>query len=311
MLYIANKKSVEHYSRVFPPLNTVFYIKYRRVITPLRPLKSPLQLLQYDAPLPPLFCYIPAELSPVLNQGRCGACYGFVISSLMSDITSILTGGKFKHPLNVSQILNCFNNTDPCGGEVPEDVMLWLARSKIPVGVGNGIYSGIKGKCETPNIGIQITNVHSLVQYVDEENIQNATIDKNVINLKRQLLLNGPFFATISIYKDLFEYVGNEVYTRKSDELMGGHAIEIVGYVDANVDTRPGFTAPYWVVKNCWGGNFPTNGDIGGYFFIRMGTNECGIESRCGKIEVNVAPIGRTSLAVDDYGAYKRRVLRL
>jgi hypothetical protein len=50
--------------------------------------------------------------------------------------------------------------------------------------------------------------------------------------------------------------------------LIVGHAIKIVGWgVEAGV--------PYWRVANSW------NGDWGdkGFFKIRRGTNECGIEA--------------------------------
>jgi C1A family cysteine protease len=158
--------------------------------------------------------------------------------------------------------------------------------------------------------------VFSIVDYVDEESMRNdslkSQIEKNVRNMKCQLVLNGPFFASISIYKDLFQYVGNEIYQQRSIDLQGGHSVEVVGYVDYGIDDRDGFRGGYWVVKNSWGKDWPSNGDIGGYFFIRMGSNECGIEARCGNFNVNVARTTSNSrMFVKDYSEYKKYVLRI
>lgn len=48
------------------------------------------------------------------------------------------------------------------------------------------------------------------------------------------------------------------------------HAVLLVGYgVDNQTEEK------YWIVKNSWGENWGENG----YFRIRRGTDECGIES--------------------------------
>jgi len=58
------------------------------------------------------------------------------------------------------------------------------------------------------------------------------------------------------------------VYHHVSGANQGGHAIEIVGYGGTGASS-------YWIVKNSWG---PYWGS-GGFFRIRMGTNECNFES--------------------------------
>jgi len=59
------------------------------------------------------------------------------------------------------------------------------------------------------------------------------------------------------------------VYVQTSKQLMGGHAIKIVGW---GHDEASGLD--YWQVYNSWG----TSWGMDGQFWIRRGTNECGIE---------------------------------
>ena len=106
--------------------------------------------------------------------------------------------------------------------------------------------------------------------------------------MKMQLIKNGPFFGSLKIYSDFFNFPGDKVYTQGSGESIGGHAIEIIGWVDKGVDLREGFQSGYWVCKNSWGNGWAPGYDFYGHFAIRMGTNECGIESRSGCAETNV-----------------------
>ena len=58
------------------------------------------------------------------------------------------------------------------------------------------------------------------------------------------------------------------VYQKHSDNLLGGHAVRILGWgIENNV--------PYWLVANSWN----TDWGDSGYFKILRGKNECGIES--------------------------------
>lgn len=58
------------------------------------------------------------------------------------------------------------------------------------------------------------------------------------------------------------------VYTRKSRKCIYGHAVKIIGWgTEKGVD--------YWLVANSWN----TNWGDDGFFKIRRGTDECGIES--------------------------------
>lgn len=58
------------------------------------------------------------------------------------------------------------------------------------------------------------------------------------------------------------------VYIKASENYMGGHLVKILGWgTEDGVD--------YWLAANSWNTYW---GNLGGFFKIRRGTNECGIE---------------------------------
>jgi cathepsin B len=86
--------------------------------------------------------------------------------------------------------------------------------------------------------------------------------------LMAELANNGPVESAFSVYSDFVHYKDG-VYSHQTGSMLGGHAIKIIGY-----GTQSG--TPYWLVQNSW---TTTWGD-GGYFKIKRGNNECGIESQ-------------------------------
>lgn len=92
------------------------------------------------------------------------------------------------------------------------------------------------------------------------------TISKNVKAIQTELMNNGPAEASITVYEDFMTYKSG-VYYHVTGKNLGGHSIKILGWgVENGIE--------YWLCANSW------NTDWGekGYFRIKRGTNECGIE---------------------------------
>merc|ERR1712196_436583 len=96
--------------------------------------------------------------------------------------------------------------------------------------------------------------------------LQHIAWDADTI--AEQILKYGPVEAAFTVYKDFEHYLAG-IYHATSDEELGEHAVKIVGWgvEDGN---------KYWKVQNSWNAYWGENG----YFRIRRGTNECGIESQ-------------------------------
>ena len=68
-------------------------------------------------------------------------------------------------------------------------------------------------------------------------------------------------------------FTGDDIGVNRFDPfVITNHVVLVVGW--GQLSPEEGGTK-YWVVKNSWG----TNWGIDGYFWIRRGTDECGIES--------------------------------
>lgn len=95
--------------------------------------------------------------------------------------------------------------------------------------------------------------------------VVNSKFVNNIVNIMKLDLINyGPFTTTFTVYEDFFDYK-NGIYEHKYGKELFNHSVEIVGYGNN-----------HWIVKNSWGKNVGKDG----FFLIKIGTNECNIESQ-------------------------------
>ena len=86
--------------------------------------------------------------------------------------------------------------------------------------------------------------------------------------IQEAIMKDGPIQTAFSVYSDFANYAGG-IYHHVTGGLEGGHAVTIVGWGEEN-------GVKYWRILNSWN---PYWGESG-YFRIKRGTNECGIESQ-------------------------------
>ena len=86
-------------------------------------------------------------------------------------------------------------------------------------------------------------------------------------NIMKEIYENGSVVGQFSVYEDFLSYYSG-IYQHIHGSYLGSHYVRIIGWgIDNGIK--------YWLVANSWGESW---GDKG-FFKIRRGTNECGIES--------------------------------
>ncbi|KAL0389794.1 UNVERIFIED_CONTAM: Cathepsin B-like protease 3 [Sesamum calycinum] len=92
-------------------------------------------------------------------------------------------------------------------------------------------------------------------------------ISSDPYSIMAEIFKNGPVEVSFTVYEDFAHYKSG-VYKHITGDKMGGHAVKLIGW-GTNDDGED-----YWLLANQWNRSW---GDDG-YFMIRRGTNECGIE---------------------------------
>jgi cathepsin B len=272
----------------------------RQAKVSLAALRADFKMNDISILIPSFILYDPSYLIDIEEQGECGACWAFATCNVLADKISALSNGKIKNKLSVQELVQCvdkYKECKGCDGGHPESAAEWLVENKhflSPISDGGLEYELDRTRVVVPtcpnknsNIGIGIKNnsIKSITKFIPEKDYDGKILEDNIINMKAELILNGPFFCAITIYDDFYTYDGNKVYESDKKKLIGGHAIEVIGYCDKNINNIPGFERGHWICKNSWGTKWPTKSKKAGYFAVAMGNNECGIESRCGSFE--------------------------
>lgn len=256
---------------------------------PLTPFTLPIKVSKTDPTrLPPFMMYNLQYLTPIMDQGSCGACWATSVAYTLGDRLRLYTGRKTHTPFSVQHMISCYQPENACFGNSPEDLVKWLVKSRTYVRpeykmkYEQSIKTHVSTSCFPSMNGVRLDehNLHSLVSFVEEENPDPSILSNNIIQMKLELFNNGPFVAAMTVYEDFHNYSGLEVYSHfKHSRRLGGHAIEIIGYCNNNIN--PKHPQGYWICRNSWGSEWPLQSSTAGLFAIQMGSNECGVESRC------------------------------
>lgn len=260
-----------------PPLQT----KVSRGGLPHRSLSTKVENL------PDNFHYNPSQLTAERDQGQCGSCWAFAITSAIADRVLISTGKNI--PLSVQHLLNCvpiFDGTkieDTCDGgndigfamaHLPEDGL--IPERIRPYKMINGGKNA--NKCQQEQASESDYEVKLQDQDAYIITIPDGDIAENVRNMKAHIYHEGPIVGAMKdVYPDFYNYDGVSVYSPAAGQTSeGAHAIEILGW------GKNEHGVEYWICRNSWGDQWPPNHLPGmgrGWFYIRLGQNVCGIET--------------------------------
>lgn len=140
--------------------------------------------------------------------------------------------------------------------------------------------------------------------------IRNAVQDPRF--LMYEIWRWGPIVTSFVVYEDFYEFdpvLPNAVYTHDPlrTQVVGGHAVEIVGWgVTDNDDKKP-----FWWVKNSWGPEY----GLKGYFRFLRGSDHCGFETNAMAMMPNlfypldrVPSVAQLEKRVTDLGIFRVQI---
>lgn len=200
---------------------------------------------------------------PIRNQEQCGSCWAFAGSEALSDRFCIQSNGAVDVVLSPQYLVSCDTTNMGCNGGYLNKAWNWMHTHGIPTDKcmpytsGGGSSGSCPRKCHD---GTE-------PKFYKAKNVKVITGGEQ--EMQQEIYKGGPIEVGFTVYRDFLQYTSG-VYHHVTGGLLGGHAVKIVGWGVSSTSNTP-----YWIVANSWG----TSWGLQGFFWIKRGTNECGIES--------------------------------
>lgn len=264
-------------------------------VLPNSPIKLPVLDIEAAVDLPTSFDAreqwgsICPSTKEVRDQAACGSCWAFGAVEAMSDRICIASKGANQAHISAQDLLTCcgFQCGNGCEGGYPEAAWQHWKSAGLVTGGNYGTNQGCEpyslpncdhhctGKYQPcGNIGPTPACKKSCISGYPKSYTQDKqfgasaySVPSNVAKIQTEIMTNGPVEGAFTVYEDFLTYKSG-VYEHKSGQMLGGHAIKVLGWgVDSGTN--------YWIVANSWNEDWGN----GGFFNIKAGTDECGIES--------------------------------
>jgi C1A family cysteine protease len=199
-------------------------------------------------------------LTPVRDQGGCGACVAFASAAALESHYRI-EENRPTAAMDLSESSLFFVANRQCNPGDPR--YGWQVPNALDALVHEGIcfeenypYRPVNQTAQIPNGTTRTLKIHGY----------DSTT--NTAQMKKWLVEDGPLVTAFTVYNDFFQFFrnGTGVYAHVTGDLAGGHAVCAVGFDD---------NRKAWICKNSWGSS-ATHSD--GCFLIGYG--QCGIDSR-------------------------------
>lgn len=192
--------------------------------------------------------YSPEDTAFCSNAGM--GCNGGNSAWNWFESSGVVTGGDY---FDIGKEDTCLPySLKPCAHHVP-------GSSKYPA-CPSGEYPSPSCKRECSESG------YSKSYQADKVKASSAYSVRGVSQIQAELMTKGPLYVAFTVYGDFPTYKSG-VYKHQSGQMLGGHAVEMIGWGTENGQD-------YWLIKNSWNEQWGDHGT----FKIARGTNECGIE---------------------------------
>lgn len=180
---------------------------------------------------------------PVYDQGELGSCTANAVAGHL-DFNRAKQGEALITP---SRLFIYYNERSD-QGTVNED-----AGATIRESVKTIVKKGACPESEWPYDISMFTKQPSSKAYQDAvkyEALKYLRLNQDQDHMKQCLAEGYPFICGISVYESFMQSEGGNIpMPQKGEQLMGGHAVMIVGY-----------TEDHWIMRNSWGESWGDKG---------------------------------------------------
>lgn len=190
-------------------------------------------------------------IKEIRDQGSCGSCWAFGAVEAISDRICIHSNGRVNVEVSAEDMLTCCGGEcgDGCNGGFPSGAWnFWTKKGLVSGGlynshVGcrpysippcehhvNGSRPPCTGEGDTPKCSKTCEPGYS-PSYKEDKHFgcSSYSVANNEKEIMAEIYKNGPVEGAFSVYSDFLLYKSG-VYQHVSGEIMGGHAIRILGW---------------------------------------------------------------------------------
>ncbi|KAM0869623.1 hypothetical protein ACQ4PT_040551 [Festuca glaucescens] len=234
-----------------------------------------------------------STIGNILGQGHCGSCWAFGAVECLQDRFCIHQNINIS--LSANDLVACcgFMCGDGCDGGYPISAWRYFVKEGVvteecdPYFDQEGCqHPGCEPAYDTPVCEKKCKVQNQVWEQKKHFSVDAYRVKSDPHDIMAEVYKNGPVEVAFTVYEDFAHYKSG-VYKHVTGDMMGGHAVKLIGWGTSDVGED------YWLLANQWNRGW---GDDG-YFKIIRGTNECGIE------EDVVAGMPSTKNTAGDHGS--------
>jgi cathepsin B len=220
----------------------------------------------------------PDCIHEIRDQQRCGSCWAFAASEVVSDRFCITSNRSVNTILSPQDLVSCDTNDYGCNGGYVDKSWDYIRDVGI---VTDECLPYVSGDGDSRTCPFQKSSGTCKKGTFKKYRVTSHQQHLTIADAKTSLLNEGPLEAAFQVYSDFMSYSGG-IYKRTSFYYLGGHAVKVVGWGKDETDGTE-----YWIVANSWGTGWGESG------FFRIAFGECDFESQLwsGKPDVHVTDI--------------------